>query len=60
MEKVNISPEKLAEIIVKVRDYNENHSQWGCPFQEHVNQRVECKDNCKECWKEYFEQLSYK
>lgn len=58
--ELNINPEALAEIIVKVRDYNENRSQWMCPFQEHVGHRVKCKDNCKECWKEYFEQLSTK
>ena len=57
-KKVNISSEELANIIVHVRNYEEKTEQYGCPFQKYIGHEVKCKDSCKTCWKDYFEQLS--
>lgn len=53
----NIKIDKAVELILRVQQYDENTSSYGCAMREIRGNFINCKDTCKECWKDYLRSL---
>lgn len=52
------SMNELSKLLTNVKSYNPDESEFGCQYQETIGKRVECKEKCAECWKNYLQTLT--